>query len=81
MESVKRLDAVAENVIRPMSQAEAKVALAVLKDVGKSEPSVSAVIKGEGALKDFLVAAFLLAEYIISPVPALILPIQYRRQK
>ena len=64
MESVKRLDAVAENVIRPMSQAEAKAALSVLRDVGKSEPAVSEVVKGDGALKDFLVAAFSLSPYL-----------------
>ncbi len=64
MEARKRLDAVAENVIRPLSQAEAKAALSVLKDVAKSEPAVSEVIKGESALKDFLVAAFSLSPYL-----------------
>ncbi len=60
----KRLDMVAADVIRPLSQAEAKVALGALKDIGKSEASVAALLKQGGPLKDFLVAAFSLSPYL-----------------
>jgi [glutamine synthetase] adenylyltransferase / [glutamine synthetase]-adenylyl-L-tyrosine phosphorylase len=64
MEAGKRLDAVAAGVIRPLNQAEAKVALAVLKDAAKAEPSVADLLKGDGPLKDFFVAAFSLSPYL-----------------
>lgn len=60
----KRLDMVAADVIRPLNQAEAKVALGALKDIGKSEASVAALLKQSGPLKDFLVAAFSLSPYL-----------------
>lgn len=64
MKSVKRLDTVSADVIRPLSQAEAKTALSALKDIGQSEASVAQVLKEGGALKDFLVAAFSLSPYL-----------------
>jgi glutamate-ammonia-ligase adenylyltransferase len=64
MRSVGRLDAVAADVIRPLNQAEAKVALAVLKDIGKSEPAVADTIREQGPLRDFLVAALSLSPYL-----------------
>lgn len=64
MKSVKRLDTVSADVIRPMSQAEAKIALAALKDIGQSEASVAHMLKEGGALKDFLVAAFSLSPFL-----------------
>jgi [glutamine synthetase] adenylyltransferase / [glutamine synthetase]-adenylyl-L-tyrosine phosphorylase len=64
MKSVKRLDTVLADVIRPLSQAEAKIALAALKDIGQSEASVAQMLKQGGALKDFLVAAFSLSPFL-----------------
>ncbi|MBW9090660.1 bifunctional [glutamine synthetase] adenylyltransferase/[glutamine synthetase]-adenylyl-L-tyrosine phosphorylase [Rhizobium wenxiniae] len=64
MKSVKRLDTVSADVIRPLSQAEAKTALAALKDIGQSEASVAQMLKQGGALKDFLVAAFSLSPFL-----------------
>ena len=64
MKSIKRLDTVSADVIRPLSQAEAKTALAALKDIGQSEASVAQVLKQGGALKDFLVAAFSLSPFL-----------------
>jgi glutamate-ammonia-ligase adenylyltransferase len=64
MKSVKRLDTVSADVIRPLSQAEAKTALAALKDIGQSEASVAQMLKEGGALKDFIVAAFSLSPYL-----------------
>ncbi|WJH39432.1 bifunctional [glutamine synthetase] adenylyltransferase/[glutamine synthetase]-adenylyl-L-tyrosine phosphorylase [Aliirhizobium terrae] len=64
MEGARRLDTVAADVIRPLNQAEAKVALGVLKDIAKSEPAVADVLKQDGALKAFLVAAFSLSPYL-----------------
>ncbi len=60
----KRLDMVAGDVIRPLNQAEAKAALGALKDIGKTEPAVAALIKQDGPVKDFLVAAFSLSPYL-----------------
>lgn len=64
MKDVKRLDTVSADVIRPLSQAEAKTALAALKDIGQSEASVAQMLKQGGALKDFLVAAFSLSPFL-----------------
>ncbi|AYD00255.1 bifunctional [glutamine synthetase] adenylyltransferase/[glutamine synthetase]-adenylyl-L-tyrosine phosphorylase [Neorhizobium sp. NCHU2750] len=59
-----RLDAVAADVVRPLNQTEAKAALAVLKEIGASQPSVARMLKQPSALKEFLVAAFSLSPYL-----------------
>jgi glutamate-ammonia-ligase adenylyltransferase len=64
MESTKRLDAVAADVIRPLNQTEAKAAMAVLRDAAKAEPAVADAIGRQGPLKDFFVAAFSLSPYL-----------------
>ncbi|WP_117195440.1 bifunctional [glutamine synthetase] adenylyltransferase/[glutamine synthetase]-adenylyl-L-tyrosine phosphorylase [Rhizobium terrae] len=63
-ETGKRLDAVKAEVIRPLNQTETKAALSALKDIGKAEPAVAALLAGEGTLKDFIVAAFTLSPYL-----------------
>jgi glutamate-ammonia-ligase adenylyltransferase len=64
MENARRLDTVAADVIRPLNQAEAKTALGALKDIAKSEPAVADMIRQDGPLKGFLVAAFSLSPYL-----------------
>ncbi len=63
-ETGNRLDTVTAEVIRPLNQAEAKAAMAVLKDIGKFEPSVAELLGKDSALKDFIVAAFTLSPYL-----------------
>ncbi|RYE62787.1 MAG: bifunctional [glutamine synthetase] adenylyltransferase/[glutamine synthetase]-adenylyl-L-tyrosine phosphorylase, partial [Oxalobacteraceae bacterium] len=64
METGNRLDDVAAGVIRPLNQAEAKLALSLLKEIGKAEPSVAELVKADGPLKAFLVAAFSLSPFL-----------------
>lgn len=63
-ETGNRLDAVKAEVIRPLNQAEAKAAMAALKDIGKSEPSVAGLLGKDSPLKDFITAAFTLSPYL-----------------
>jgi glutamate-ammonia-ligase adenylyltransferase len=63
-EAVGRLDAVKADVIRPLSQAEARTAAAALKEIAGSEPDVAALLKTESPLKQFLVAAFSLSPFL-----------------
>ncbi|MGK6315222.1 bifunctional [glutamine synthetase] adenylyltransferase/[glutamine synthetase]-adenylyl-L-tyrosine phosphorylase [Neorhizobium sp. DT-125] len=63
-ERLSRLDAVKAEVIRPLNQTEAKAATAVLKDIGKAEPTVARLLAGDSPLKDFIVAAFTLSPYL-----------------
>ncbi|MBP2460529.1 MULTISPECIES: bifunctional [glutamine synthetase] adenylyltransferase/[glutamine synthetase]-adenylyl-L-tyrosine phosphorylase [unclassified Rhizobium] len=64
METGNRLDDVAAGVIRPLNQAEAKLALSLLKEIGKTEPSVAELVKADGPLKAFFVAAFSLSPFL-----------------
>ncbi|MBZ5761740.1 MULTISPECIES: bifunctional [glutamine synthetase] adenylyltransferase/[glutamine synthetase]-adenylyl-L-tyrosine phosphorylase [Rhizobium] len=62
--STDRLDTVAPGLLRPLSQAEAKSALARLKTLGKTEPTIAALLDGDTALRDFIVAVFTLSPYL-----------------
>ncbi|MDR6666652.1 bifunctional [glutamine synthetase] adenylyltransferase/[glutamine synthetase]-adenylyl-L-tyrosine phosphorylase [Rhizobium sp. 1399] len=55
---------VAEGLLRPLSQAELKSALADLQDIGKSEPVVAEMLKAEGSLRDFIAAVLTLSPYL-----------------
>ena len=59
--ALKRLDQLRSGVIRPLSQTELKSALSTLKDIGKSQPAVAALVAGETPLRDFVAAAFTLS--------------------
>ncbi|PTM98674.1 bifunctional [glutamine synthetase] adenylyltransferase/[glutamine synthetase]-adenylyl-L-tyrosine phosphorylase [Mycoplana dimorpha] len=50
--------------IRPLNQAEMKSALSDLKDIARERPEIAALLASEGALKDFVVAAFTLSPYL-----------------
>lgn len=50
--------------IRPLSQTEVKSALADLKDIAREREDIAALLKADGILKDFLVAAFSLSPYL-----------------
>ena len=63
-EEWKRLDTVGADVIHPLNQAETRAALGALRDIGRSEPSVAALLAGDSALKSFIVAAFTLSPYL-----------------
>jgi len=60
----RRLSEVLPGVIRPYTQTELKSVLSTLKDIGKSEPAVAALLAGESPLKDFIAAAFTLSPYL-----------------
>jgi glutamate-ammonia-ligase adenylyltransferase len=59
--ALKGLDQLRPGVIRPLSQTELKSALSTLKDIGKSQPAVAALVAGETPLRDFVAAAFTLS--------------------
>lgn len=63
-EGIRRLDSVAADIIRPLNQTENRAALVTLKEIGKSEPSVAALVAGDGPLKSFLAATFTLSPYL-----------------
>ena len=63
-EPVKRLDMVTPDVIRQLTQAEAKAALSVLKDAAKLEPAVVELLAEDGPLKSFLVSALSLSPFL-----------------
>ncbi|OWV76151.1 glutamine-synthetase adenylyltransferase [Rhizobium sp. R634] len=62
--STHDLKDVAEGLLRPLSQTELKLALADLQEAGKSEPSVAAMLKTEGPLRDFIAAVLTLSPYL-----------------
>ena len=62
--STHGLKDVAEGLLRPLSQTELKLALADLQEAGKSEPSVAAMLKTEGPLRDFIAAVMTLSPYL-----------------
>ncbi len=60
----RRLDDVQPGVIRPYTQTELKSVLSTLKDIGKSEPDVAALLASDRPLKDFVAQAFSLSPYL-----------------
>lgn len=60
----RRLSEVLPGVIRPYTQTELKSVLSTLKDIGKSEPAVAALLAGESPLKEFIATAFTLSPYL-----------------
>ncbi|MGO7158815.1 bifunctional [glutamine synthetase] adenylyltransferase/[glutamine synthetase]-adenylyl-L-tyrosine phosphorylase, partial [Rhizobium johnstonii] len=62
--STHGLKDVAEGLLRPLNQAELKLALADLQEAGRSEPSVAAMLKTEGPLRDFIAAVLTLSPYL-----------------
>ncbi|MFN7101711.1 MAG: bifunctional [glutamine synthetase] adenylyltransferase/[glutamine synthetase]-adenylyl-L-tyrosine phosphorylase [Pseudorhizobium sp.] len=63
-ETARYLKNVEADVIRPLSQAEAKTVVALLKEAAKQEPAIADLMAGDGALKSFLVAALTLSPYL-----------------
>ncbi|WSH66486.1 bifunctional [glutamine synthetase] adenylyltransferase/[glutamine synthetase]-adenylyl-L-tyrosine phosphorylase [Rhizobium ruizarguesonis] len=62
--STHGLKDVAEGLLRPLNQTELKLALADLQEAGRSEPSVAAMLKTEGPLRDFIAAVLTLSPYL-----------------
>ncbi|ASY62120.1 macromolecule metabolism [Sinorhizobium sojae CCBAU 05684] len=60
----RRLSDIDAVSIRPASQADAKAALAALKDAAKGREAIAAVLASDAPLKDFLVAAFALSPFL-----------------
>ncbi len=50
--------------LRPLNQSETKSALADLKQIAGAEPAVAALLAGESALRDFVVAALTLSPHL-----------------
>ncbi|WP_029619269.1 bifunctional [glutamine synthetase] adenylyltransferase/[glutamine synthetase]-adenylyl-L-tyrosine phosphorylase [Pseudorhizobium marinum] len=63
-ETARYLKDVEADVIRPLSQAEAKSAVALLKDAAKQEPAIADLMAGDTPLKPFLIAALTLSPYL-----------------
>jgi glutamate-ammonia-ligase adenylyltransferase len=62
--AAKRLDQLRPGTIRAFNQAELKSALSTLRDIGRSQPAVAALLAGDTLLKDFVAAAFTLSPYL-----------------
>ncbi len=60
----RRLSDVGEGVIRPLNQTEQKAALSALKDAGKQQPQIAALLASESPLKSFVSAALSLSPYL-----------------
>ncbi len=60
----RRMDDVQPGVIRPYTQTELKSVLSTLKDIGKSEPDVAALLASDRPLKDFVAQALSLSPYL-----------------
>jgi len=61
VETARYLKDVEADVIRPLSQAEAKSAVALLKDAARQEPAIAELLSGDDPLKPFLIAALTLS--------------------
>ncbi len=59
-----RLRAVAPDVIRPLNQTELKAAVSALKEIGRQEPAIAALMAEETPLKSFVTAAISLSPYL-----------------
>ncbi|HEX2148369.1 MAG TPA: bifunctional [glutamine synthetase] adenylyltransferase/[glutamine synthetase]-adenylyl-L-tyrosine phosphorylase, partial [Pseudorhizobium sp.] len=55
---------VAQDIIRPLNQAEVKAAAVLLKDMAKQEPSVAELMASESSFKQFLIAALTLSPHL-----------------
>ncbi len=64
VETARYLKDVEADVIRPLSQAEAKSAVALLKDAARQEPAIAELLAGDDPLKPFLIAALTLSPYL-----------------
>ncbi|MEH6689869.1 MAG: bifunctional [glutamine synthetase] adenylyltransferase/[glutamine synthetase]-adenylyl-L-tyrosine phosphorylase [Pseudorhizobium pelagicum] len=64
VETARYLKDVEADVIRPLSQAEAKSAVALLKDAARQEPAIAELLSGDDPLKPFLIAALTLSPYL-----------------
>ena len=53
-----------EVALKPLNQAELKLALSDLAEIGREEPAVAAMVKSGGPLLDFIAAAFTLSPYL-----------------
>lgn len=53
-----------EVALKPLNQAELKLALSDLAEIGREEPAVAAMAKSGGPLLDFIAAAFTLSPYL-----------------
>lgn len=58
------LSDVAPDVIQPLNKAEARLALALLKEHGQQHPAVAELVAGDAPLKAFLTAALSLSPYL-----------------
>ncbi|MFC3165036.1 bifunctional [glutamine synthetase] adenylyltransferase/[glutamine synthetase]-adenylyl-L-tyrosine phosphorylase [Ciceribacter thiooxidans] len=58
------LRAVAPDVIRPLNQTELKAAVAALKEIGRQEPAIAAMMAEDTPLKSFVTAAISLSPYL-----------------
>lgn len=59
-----RLDAVATDVIKPLNANETRAVLSQLKELGREQPAIAALLAGETPLKTFLVAALTLSPHL-----------------
>ncbi|KEQ03184.1 bifunctional [glutamine synthetase] adenylyltransferase/[glutamine synthetase]-adenylyl-L-tyrosine phosphorylase [Pseudorhizobium pelagicum] len=64
VETARYLKDVEADVIRPLSQTEAKSAVALLKDAARQEPAIAELLSGDDPLKPFLIAALTLSPYL-----------------
>jgi glutamate-ammonia-ligase adenylyltransferase len=62
--STHSLKDVTAGMLRPLSQAELKLALTDLQEIGKTQPAVAKMLKAEGTLRDFIAAALTLSPYL-----------------
>lgn len=60
----KRLSDIEAVTIRPASQADAKVALSVLKDMAKGHEPIAKLLASDTPLKHFILAAFALSPFL-----------------
>lgn len=59
--SLKTID---KHPLRPFSQADAKSVLSDLRDMGKREPVIAALVAGESVLREFTISALSLSPYL-----------------
>jgi glutamate-ammonia-ligase adenylyltransferase len=62
--STHSLSEVVDGLLKPLSKAELKLVLDDLQKIGADEPVVAAMLKTEGALRDFISAALTLSPYL-----------------
>ncbi|MFK0331706.1 bifunctional [glutamine synthetase] adenylyltransferase/[glutamine synthetase]-adenylyl-L-tyrosine phosphorylase [Rhizobium sp. NPDC090275] len=62
--SMHSLSEVVDGLLKPLSKTELKLVLDDLQKIGADEPVVAAMLKTEGALRDFISAALTLSPYL-----------------